>query len=73
MLVLCAIPTPTLAQSGADIARNYRETHEVEILTDFAELLNYPNRARDLDDITPQRMLVRMGSSRVVSTLNSCT
>jgi acetylornithine deacetylase/succinyl-diaminopimelate desuccinylase-like protein len=45
------LPAPLLAQSGGDVARAYREAHEVEILHDFAELLSYPNRARDLDDI----------------------
>ena len=38
-------PGPIAAQSGADVARSYREAHEVEILHDFAELLSYPNRA----------------------------
>ena len=36
---------PLAAQTGADVARAYREAHEVEILHDFAELLSYPNRA----------------------------
>jgi acetylornithine deacetylase/succinyl-diaminopimelate desuccinylase-like protein len=33
------------AQSGADVARAFREAHEPEIVRDFAELLSYPNRA----------------------------
>ena len=44
-LATLAGPTTLAAQSGADIARAYREAHEVEILRDFAELLSYPNRA----------------------------
>jgi acetylornithine deacetylase/succinyl-diaminopimelate desuccinylase-like protein len=35
------------AQSPAGIAREYREAHEAEILSDFAELLSYPNVASD--------------------------
>ncbi len=35
------------AQSPADIAREYREAHEAQILADFAELLSYPNVASD--------------------------
>ena len=42
---ILAGPEPLAAQSGADVARTYREAHEVEILHDFAELLSYPNRA----------------------------
>ena len=38
-------PATLAAQSGSDVARAYREAHEVEILHDFAELLSYPNRA----------------------------
>ncbi|MDH5761182.1 MAG: M20/M25/M40 family metallo-hydrolase, partial [Gemmatimonadota bacterium] len=38
-------------QSGADVARAYREAHEPAIVRDFAELLSYPNRASDTEDI----------------------
>ena len=56
----CAIPISSIsAQSGAEVARAYREAHEVEILRDFAELLSYPNRARDLDDITRAAEYIR--------------
>jgi len=37
--------SPLAAQSGADVARAYREAHEPEIVRDFAELLSFPNRA----------------------------
>lgn len=50
--LLLAMAVPTAAQSGPDVARAYREAHEAEIVRDFAELLSYPNRARDLEDIT---------------------
>ena len=43
LLFLASVPLA--AQSGPDVARAYREAHEVEILHDFAELLSYPNRA----------------------------
>ncbi len=32
-------------QSGADVARAFREAHEASLVRDFAELLSYPNRA----------------------------
>ena len=42
---------PLRAQSGIEVVRSYRENHEAAILNDFAELLSYPNRARDTEDI----------------------
>jgi len=50
--VLAAAPaTPLAAQSGPDVARAYREANEAAILRDFADLLTYPNRASDTEDI----------------------
>ena len=57
--LLLLAPFAASAQSGADVARDYRESHEVEILRDFAELLSYPNSARDLDDITRAAEYIR--------------
>lgn len=39
------------AQSAADVARTYRETHEAGILRDFAHLLSLPNNASDTENI----------------------
>jgi acetylornithine deacetylase/succinyl-diaminopimelate desuccinylase-like protein len=47
------------AQSAIDVARTYRETHEATILRDFAELLSYPNRARDGGDIERAAAYIR--------------
>ena len=47
------------AQSGADVARAYREANEAAILRDFAELLTYPNRARDAADIERAAAYIR--------------
>ena len=58
-VISCVIAAPISAQSGGDVARSYREAHEVEILKDFAELLSYPNSARDLDDITRAAEYIR--------------
>ncbi|HIC14857.1 MAG TPA: M20/M25/M40 family metallo-hydrolase [Gemmatimonadetes bacterium] len=58
-VISCVIAAPISAQSGGDVARSYREVHEVEILKDFAELLSYPNSARDLDDITRAAEYIR--------------
>ena len=60
IVLSCATPISSIsAQSGAEVARAYREAHEVEILRDFSELLSYPNRARDLDDITRAAEYIR--------------
>ena len=53
------LPTPLAAQSGADIAQAYRRAHEAEIVRDFAELLTYPNRASDTEDITRNALYIR--------------
>ena len=47
------------AQSGADVARSYREANEAAILRDFAQLLSYPNRARDTEDIERAAAYIR--------------
>ena len=47
------------AQSAADVASRYRETHGPRILRDFAELLSYPNRARDTEDIERAARYIR--------------
>jgi acetylornithine deacetylase/succinyl-diaminopimelate desuccinylase-like protein len=39
------------AQSGPDVAARYRDANAPRILRDFAELLKFPNRARDTQDI----------------------
>ena len=46
-------------QSGPDVARAYREAHEAEIVQDFAELLRYPNRASDLEDVRAAATYIR--------------
>lgn len=51
LLLLLPAPGQVVGQSGADVAREYRQAHEAEILSDFAELLTYPNRASDAEDI----------------------
>ena len=50
-LTCALLAAPLTAQSGADVARAYREAHEAAIVNEFAELLSYPNRARDTEDI----------------------
>ncbi len=55
----CALPQGVAAQEGADVAGAYREAHEAELLHEFAELLTYPNRARDREDITRAAEYIR--------------
>ena len=63
--VLTAVPfwlgamAPLHAQSGPDAARANREANEAAILRDFAELLTYPNRARDTADIQRTAAYIR--------------
>ena len=49
--LLALIEVPLAAQSGPEVARAFREANEVSILRDFTEMLSYPNRARDTEDI----------------------
>ena len=51
-LCFIGLATPATAQTGVEVARGYREANEAAIVRDFAEMLTYPNRARDLADIT---------------------
>jgi acetylornithine deacetylase/succinyl-diaminopimelate desuccinylase-like protein len=60
LLALFLGQAPLLAaQSEVAVARAYREAHEVEILRDFCELLSYPNRASNLEDITRAAEYIR--------------
>jgi acetylornithine deacetylase/succinyl-diaminopimelate desuccinylase-like protein len=56
---------PVQAQTGPDAARNFREANEAAILRDFAELLSYPNRARDSEDIERAAAYIRDELARV--------
>jgi len=51
--------TTATAQSGIDVARAYRQQHEAAILSDFAVLLTYPNRAADVEDIERAAAYIR--------------
>ena len=59
VVALLTLPGGSEAQSGPDVARAFREANEARILGDFAELLSYPNRARDTDDITRAAVYIR--------------
>ena len=58
-LALALFPHLVSAQSGADVASAYRRAHEAEIVRDFAEMLTYPNRARDIEDVTRAGLYIR--------------
>ena len=45
--------------SGAAVARAYRQSHEAEIIRDFAELLAIPNVARDSAGINRNAAYIR--------------
>ena len=49
----------TWSQSGIDVVRRYREANGPRILRDFAELLSYPNVARETADIDRAAAFVR--------------
>ncbi|MEQ9400580.1 MAG: M20/M25/M40 family metallo-hydrolase [Longimicrobiales bacterium] len=59
LAALLLAAAPLAAQSGADAARAYREAHEAAIVRDFAELLSYPNRASDTEDIERAAAYIR--------------
>ena len=59
LAAVALIQAPAAAQSGSDVARAWREAREPELLADFAELLTYPNRARDLEDVTRAATYIR--------------
>ena len=59
ILATAVVSGPLAAQSGSDVARAYRQTHEAELLDDFRELLTYRNRARDIEDITRAATYIR--------------
>jgi acetylornithine deacetylase/succinyl-diaminopimelate desuccinylase-like protein len=59
MLTVALVSGVTQAQSGADAVQRYREANGPRILRDFAELLSYPNRARDTEDIEKTATFVR--------------
>ncbi|MCE2454211.1 MAG: M20/M25/M40 family metallo-hydrolase [Gemmatimonadetes bacterium] len=50
---------PSAAQPAGEIAQSYRRAHEAEILRDFAELLTYPNRSSDTEDIMRNARFIR--------------
>jgi acetylornithine deacetylase/succinyl-diaminopimelate desuccinylase-like protein len=56
---LTLITSQAAAQSGADVARAYREANEAALVRDFATLLSYPNIARDSVDIRRTAAFIR--------------
>jgi len=59
MALIAVVRVPLSAQSGPEIARAFREANEVSILRDFTELLSFPNRARDTEDIRRAAAYIR--------------
>ena len=63
LVLVCAcsigLTQSTAAQSGVDVARAYRDAHAPAIVRGFADMLRYPNRARDLDDVTRAAEYIR--------------
>jgi acetylornithine deacetylase/succinyl-diaminopimelate desuccinylase-like protein len=51
--------TRAQTQSGADVAARYRDANGPRILRAFAELLSFPNRARDTADIERAAAFIR--------------
>jgi acetylornithine deacetylase/succinyl-diaminopimelate desuccinylase-like protein len=47
------------AQSAADVVARFRDANGPRIVRDFAELLRYPNRARDANDIERAASYIR--------------
>lgn len=58
-VLLAFVGVPLTAQTGPEVARAFREANEASILRDFSELLAYPNRARDTEDIRRTAAYIR--------------
>ena len=58
-MTLAMVPGAMPAQSGPDVAARYRDANGPRILRDFAELLKFPNRARDTQDIERAASYIR--------------
>ena len=56
---IVAPSTLTAQNSGALVARDYRQSHEAEIVRDFAQLLAIPNVARDSAGINRNAVYIR--------------
>ncbi|MDT8340633.1 MAG: M20/M25/M40 family metallo-hydrolase [Longimicrobiales bacterium] len=71
LLSTALLPRPATAQSPAEVARAHREANEARILRDFAELLAYPNVARDTGNIrrTADHIAARLGEVGVEARL----
>ena len=60
IVALFALSIATIhAQDPVAVARDYRQKHEAAIVREFAELLKYPNRARDTEDIERNATYIR--------------
>ena len=57
--LMVGVAVPVAAQTGVEVARTYREAHEVQIVRNYAEFLTYPNRARDVEDVTRAASYIR--------------
>jgi acetylornithine deacetylase/succinyl-diaminopimelate desuccinylase-like protein len=56
-ILACAVPL--FAQSPIDAVTRFREVHAARVLREFAELLTFPNRARDTTDIERAATFIR--------------
>lgn len=60
MLAVIVLATVVVtAQSGPDVVARYRDANGPRIVREFAELLSYPNRARDTEDIERAAAYIR--------------
>ena len=58
-VLVMGLTGPAAAQPGVEVARAHREANEAQIVRDYAEFLTYPNRARDLEDVTRVASYIR--------------
>src|SRR6185369_3466960 len=58
ILLLIFLPTLILAQTTQEKVRDYRKSHELEILREFTTLLSIPNVASDTQNIRRNALLI---------------
>ena len=59
LLLSSALAADQPLQSGPDVAARYRDANAPRIVREFAELLKFPNRARDTQDIERAATYIR--------------
>ena len=58
-VTLSALADGDTLEEAVSAARQFRQTHEFEILSEFRDLLRFPNNARNIDDMRENAAFIR--------------